>query len=106
MITIDDFCAVDIRVARIIEVLPFPEARKPSYRVTLDCGAEIGIKKSCAQLVANYTPADLQGRLVLCVVNMPARQIGPAISQALICGVPDKNGNCVQTIDEMGELHQ
>jgi len=94
MATFDDFQKVDIRVGKIIEVEDFPEARNPSYKLKIDLG-EIGIKKSCAQLVKNYSKADLKDKLVLCVVNFPPRQIGPAISEVLTLGVPDGKGECI-----------
>lgn len=95
MIAIDDFRKVDIRVGRIAGVEDFPEARKPSYKLKIDLGPEIGIKKSCAQLVKNYGKKELEGRLVLCIVNFPPRQIGPATSEVLTLGVPDKDGECI-----------
>ena len=95
MATFEDFQKLDIRVGRIIEVQDFPEARKPSYKLKIDLGDEIGIKKSCAQLTANYSRDELTGKLVLCVVNFPPRQIGTAISEVLTLGVPDENNECV-----------
>ena len=95
MINFDDFEKVDIRVGRVIEVEDFPEARKPSYKLKIDFGEEIGVKKSSAQLVSNYTKEDLRDRSVLCVVNFPPRQIGPVMSEVLVVGVPDKNGECI-----------
>lgn len=95
MATIEDFQKLDIRAGKIIEALEFPEARKPSYRLTIDFGKEIGIKRSCAQLTANYTRDQLTGKMVLCVVNFPPRRIGPAVSEVLTLGVPDINGECV-----------
>lgn len=95
MINFDDFQKIDMRVGKIISVDDFPEAKNPSYRLKIDFGKEIGIKKSCAQLVKNYSKEDLINRLVLCVVNFPAMQIGPALSEVLAMGVPDKDGNCV-----------
>jgi tRNA-binding protein len=95
MATIEDFQKLDIRVGRILEAHDFPEARKPSYRLIIDFGGEIGIKRSCAQLTANYSKEELTGRMVLCVVNFPPRQIGPAISEVLTLGVPDSNNECV-----------
>ncbi len=95
MATFEDFQKLDIRVGRIIEVLDFPEARKPSYRLRIDFGGEIGIKRSCAQLTANYSKEELKGRMVLCVVNFPPRQIGPATSEVLTLGVPDLKNECI-----------
>jgi tRNA-binding protein len=95
MATIEDFQKLDIRVGKIIEVLDFPEAKKPAYKLKIDLGAEIGVKKSCAQLVKTYKKEDLVGKLVLCVVNFPPRNIGPEVSEVLTLGVPNKNGDCV-----------
>lgn len=95
MATFEDFQKLDIRLGKIIEVEDFPEARNPSYKLKIDFGEEIGIKKSCAQLTKNYKKENLKGRLVLCVVNFPPRQIGPAISEVLTLGVPDENNECI-----------
>ncbi|MFH1285622.1 MAG: tRNA-binding protein [Candidatus Micrarchaeota archaeon] len=95
MATIQDFEKVDIRVGRIVEVEDFPEARKPSYKLKIDFGSEIGVKKSCAQLAKKYKKSELLGRLVLGVVNFPPRQIGSALSEVLTLGVPGKEGLCV-----------
>lgn len=95
MATYEDFQKLDIRVGKIIDVEDFPEARKPSYKLKIDFGTEIGIKKSCAQLPQNYTKDQLLNKLVLGVVNFPPRQIGPAISEVLTLGVPDGNGECL-----------
>ncbi len=95
MITFDDFQKVDIRVGKIIEVENFPEARKPSYKLKIDLGAEFGFKKSSAQLTKNYRLEQLVGRYVLCVVNFPPRQIGPIISEVLTLGLPDADGECI-----------
>ena len=95
MAAIDDFNKLDIRVGKIIDVEYFPEAKKPTYRLKIDFGKEVGIKKSCAQLVKNYTKEQLKGKLVLGVVNFPPRQIGSAISEVLTLGVPDSNGECM-----------
>lgn len=95
MITFDDFQKVDIRIGRIVEAENFPEAKKPSYKLKIDLGKEIGIKKSCAQLTQNYKIEDLVGKSVLCVVNFPPRQIGPALSEVLTLGVPDENNQCI-----------
>jgi len=95
MITFDDFQKLDIRVGRIVEVENFPEAKNPSFKLKIDLGVEIGIKKSCAQLTQNYKVEDLIGKLVLCVVNFPPRQIGPALSEVLTLGVPDEKHDCI-----------
>lgn len=95
MPTIEDFNKLDIRVGRIIEVEDFPETKKPTYKLKIDFGNEIGIKKSCAQLCTNYSKGDLNGKLILAVVNFPPRQIGSAISEVLVLGVPGKDDNCV-----------
>ena len=95
MATFEDFQKLDVRVGKIVEVEDFPEAKKPSYKLKIDLGPEIGIKKSCAQLCSNYTKENLKGKLVLCVVNFPLRQIGPAVSEVLTLGVPGKNNECV-----------
>lgn len=95
MATIDDFLLLDIRVGQITDVEDFPEARKPAYKLTIHFGDEIGTKRSSAQITDNYSKEDLQGRLVMCVVNFPPRQIGPFISEVLTLGVPDGNGNVI-----------
>ena len=95
MATYEDFEKLDVRVGKIIEVADFPEARKPSYKLKIDFGDEIGVKKSCAQLPHNYIKEDLQDKFVMAVVNFPPRQIGPAVSEVLTLGVPDKDGNCI-----------
>jgi tRNA-binding protein len=94
LITYEDFEKVDIRVGRILAVEDFPEARKPAFKLTIDFGPELGSKRSSAQLPLNYTKAELQDKLVLCVVNFAPRQIGPFMSEVLTLGVPDGNGNC------------
>jgi tRNA-binding protein len=95
MVTFGEFENVEIRVGRIIQVERFPEARKPAYKLTIDFGAELGTRRSSAQLTAIYRPEDLQGRLVLAVVNLGPRQIGPFVSEVLTLGVPDANGAVV-----------
>lgn len=95
MITYQDFEKVDIRVGKIIAVEDFPEARKPAYKLKIDFGPEIGIKKSSAQITAHYTKDELVGKLVLAVVNFPPRQIGPMLSEVLTLGVPAADGSVV-----------
>jgi len=94
-ISYDDFAKVDIRVGRVIDVQPFPEARKPAYKLWVDYGPEVGVKKSSVQITVHYQPEDLLGRQVLGVVNFPPRQIGPFRSEALVLGLPDENGAVV-----------
>ena len=95
MITYDDFEKVEIRVGVITRAEPFPEARKPAYKLWLDFGPEIGEKRSSAQVTVHYTPEELIGRQVLAVVNFPPRQIGPVKSEVLVLGVPDAEGAVV-----------
>lgn len=89
------FLAVDIRVGRVVAVDPFPEARKPAYKLTIDFGPVIGTKRSSAQITTLYAPEELTGRLVAAVVNFPPRQIGPFMSEVLTLGFPDAAGNVV-----------
>jgi tRNA-binding protein len=95
MISFADFEKVDIRVGRIVQVDPFPEARKPAYKLLIDFGPAIGQRTSSAQLTARYRREELQGRLVMAVVNFPPRQIGPFMSEVLTLGVPDAAGAVV-----------
>ena len=95
LIGFDDFLAVDIRVGTIVEALPFPEARKPAYRLVIDFGPVIGVKRSSAQITEHYTLEDLPGRQVAAVVNFPPRQIGPMMSEVLTLGFPDADGKVV-----------
>jgi len=94
-ISFDDFMAVDIRVGQILRAEPFPEARKPAFKLFLDFGPEIGERKSSAQITKHYTLEDLPGRKVLAVVNFPPRQIGPFMSEVLVLGVPDAENEVV-----------
>ena len=91
----DDFRRVDIRVGTIVEAAPFPEARKPSLKLVIDFGSEIGRKKSSAQLAKHYRPEALVGRQVAAVLNFPPRQIGPMMSEVLTLGFPDAEGAVV-----------
>ena len=95
MITYADFEQVDIRVGRITRAELFPEARKPAYKLWVDFGAEIGEKRSSAQITVHYTLEELVGRQVLAVVNFPPRQIGKVLSEVLVLGLPDADGQVV-----------
>ena len=91
-ISFDDFLRVDIRIGTIVEAEPFPEARKPAFKLKIDFGAAIGVKKSSAQIVDRYALADLVGRQVAAVVNFPPRQIGKFMSEVLTLGFADEDG--------------
>jgi tRNA-binding protein len=95
-----EFQRVDIRVGRIVGVEPFPEARKPAYKLRIDFGDAIGIKKSSAQATRHYTREALLDRLVVAVVNFPPKQIGPYMSEVLTLGVPDEEGHVVLLVPE------
>ncbi len=109
-ISFDDFLKVDIRVGTVIEAEPFPEARKPAFRLKIDFGPEIGVKKTSAQITKHYTLENVIGRQVAAVVNFPPRQIGPMMSEVLTLGFPDGDGNVVmigldRTVPNGGRLY-
>ena len=88
----NDFTKVELRVGRVVSAVAFPEAKKPAYVLHVDFGEELGIKKSSAQLTALYAPDDLIGKLVVAVVNFPKKQIGPLMSECLVTGFHNENG--------------
>jgi tRNA-binding protein len=95
MISYADFENVDIRVGTIVDVQPFPEARKPAFKLKIDFGDTIGVKRSSAQITKHYTMDTLLGKQVAAVINFPPRQIGPFMSEVLTLGFPDANGGVV-----------
>ncbi len=109
-ISFDDFAKVDIRIGTIMQAEDFVEARKPAYKLLIDFGEEIGIKKSSAQITKHYDPSDLVGMQVMAVVNLPPRQIGPIMSEVLTLGMPDNNNEVVlmtptNTVPNGGRLY-
>ena len=109
-ISFDDFLKVDIRVGTVTRAEPFPEARKPAIKMWIDFGAEIGERKTSAQVTAHYTPDTLLGKQVIAVVNFPPRQIGPMQSEVLVLGVPDDKGEVIllspdQAAPTGGKMH-
>lgn len=101
-ITYDDFRKVDIRVGTVVAAEPFPEARRPAYKLTVDFGPEIGLKRSSAQITARYRLDELPGRQVAAVVNFPKKQIGKFMSEVLVLGFPDENGEVVLVTPSLG----
>jgi tRNA-binding protein len=96
----DDFNKVELRVGRVISATAFPEARKPAYVLQVDFGPDIGIKKSSAQITHRYRPEDLIGRLVVGVINFPKKQIGPLMSECLVTGFHDEQGEVVLCVPD------
>ncbi|MEC8203474.1 MAG: tRNA-binding protein [Pseudomonadota bacterium] len=110
LIDVGDFAKVDIRVGTIVRAEPYPEARKPAIKVWVDFGPEIGERKTSAQLTRHYTPESLPGRQVAAVINFPPKQIGKFMSEILVLGFPDAEGEVVlvapdQSIPNGGRLH-
>lgn len=94
-ISYEDFQRVEVRVGRVERAAPFPEARRPAFRLWIDFGADIGVRKTSAQITKHYALEDLPGRLVVAVTNFPPKQIGTFMSEVLVLGVPDEEGEVV-----------
>lgn len=110
LISIEDFLNVDIRIGTIVQVDPFPEARKPAHKLMIDFGEDFGVKKSSAQITDHYTAEQLMGKQVMAVVNFPPRQIGPFMSEVLTLGFSDSQGGIVlstpdKPVPNGGRLH-
>ncbi len=109
-LSFDEFLKVDIRVGTIVDAQPYPEARKPAIKLWVDFGKELGVKKSSAQITRHYDPVQLFGKQVMAVVNFPPRQIGKFMSEILVLGLPDKDGEIVligpdQEVPQGGRMH-
>ncbi|SDQ26562.1 tRNA-binding protein [Pseudoxanthomonas sp. CF125] len=100
MISWSDFEKVELRVGRVVAAEPFPQARRPAYVLQIDFGEEIGTRKSSAQITALYRPEDLVGRQVVAVINFPSKQIGPLMSECLVTGFHDANGEVVLCVPD------
>ena len=96
----DDFLRVELRVGRIVSAEPFPQARKPAYKLQVDFGPEIGMRRSSAQITTLYRPADLVGKLVVAVINFPPKQIGPFVSECLVTGFHTEAGDVALCVPE------
>jgi len=109
-LSFDDFLKVDIRVGRVVQAEPYPEARKPAIKLWVDFGDDLGIRKSSAQITKHYDPEMIVGKQVMAVVNFPPRQIGKFMSEILVLGLPDENGDIVlvgpdQPVPSGGRMH-